>query len=331
MSRDAEGYVAVVRQLPRPTLAQTERFARFVSGAHSWYKHLPVHPKVPFVFYLDPGAGMSRVLTGTDETALVEITDESSRFHYTWQKTADYRRRFGHWAYHAPYGSSFLFAGEGGVVSTAGAGLKVLTETGEWVSVPPDLARQGTARVSALVHLCPNFRIWADDLEHFGLAAVPEPDDDVVPPTAHLLLRRLWSFLKGEARASSGHAEAVRGLPPEALEIIRQRVAERPDSAWIWPRARDWDWPGESWLERLGEAGVEAGRISAVVKYVQVERLRALTASDQEKGEESTEWPREALCRVTEAMLEERGRQLAAMTEAMGRFVGAIFSGASQA
>src|SRR5215470_17737470 len=132
MTPDADDYVRIARQLPRPTLAQTERFARYVSSAHSWYKHLPLAPKVPFVFYLDPGAGMNLVQARTGETALVPITDESTRFHYTWQKTEDYRRRFGHWNYHAGHGTSFLYAGEGGVVSTAGAGLAVLTDAGEW-------------------------------------------------------------------------------------------------------------------------------------------------------------------------------------------------------
>ncbi len=122
MNGGTTDYVGVIRQLPRPTLAQTERFARFVSSAHSWYKHLPVCPKVPFVFYLDPGAGMSLVRTRTGETALVEVTDQSTPFHYTWQKTEDYRRRFGHWNYHAAYGTSFLFAGEGAWSAPPGRG-----------------------------------------------------------------------------------------------------------------------------------------------------------------------------------------------------------------
>ena len=74
MNAGTKDYVGVIRQLPRPTVAQTERFARYVSSAHSWYKHLPIHPKVPFVFYLDPGAGMSRVHTRTGETALERFT-----------------------------------------------------------------------------------------------------------------------------------------------------------------------------------------------------------------------------------------------------------------
>ena len=54
MNESGQGYLDVVRRLPAPTVGQTMRFARFVSMAHSWYKHLPIRPKVPFVFYLDP-------------------------------------------------------------------------------------------------------------------------------------------------------------------------------------------------------------------------------------------------------------------------------------
>src|SRR5438874_5760750 len=113
MNAGTKDYVGVIRQLPRPTVAQTERFARYVSSAHSWYKHLPVRPKVPFVFYLDPGAGMNLVQTGTVVMALVEINDERSPFLYTLQKTVDYCRRFGYWNYHAAHGMSPLYPGEG--------------------------------------------------------------------------------------------------------------------------------------------------------------------------------------------------------------------------
>ena len=205
MTVGTSDYVGVARQLPRPTLAQTERFARFVSCAHSWYKHLPIQPQVPFVFYLDPGAGMNRVHTRAGETALVEITDESTRFHYTWQKTQDYRRRFGHWNYHAGYGTSFLFAGEGGVVSTAGAGLVVLTDSGEWAGVPPGLAASSTALVSALVHPSPNFHIWGAAPTRFGLTDAPDPQDARFQPPAHFVLGRLWGVLQRGRPDGTGH------------------------------------------------------------------------------------------------------------------------------
>jgi hypothetical protein len=326
MKVGSKDYVEAIRRLPRPTLAQTERFARYVSSAHSWYKHLPIRPKVPFVFVLDPGAGMNHVHTRTGETALVEITDESTRFHYTWQKTEDYRRRFGHWNYHADYGTSFLFAGEGGVVSTAGPGVKILTQSGDWVSVPPALAEKGTAQVSALVHPCPNFHIWGDDPARFGLTDAPDPQDARFRPPAHFVLGCLWTLLQRGRLAQPSLSEVCESVPPQAMELVRRSLAEPPQPVWLWPTGSGWDWPDESWLEQLRAAGVEAGLLPPVVKYVESERLRSLTAGMyRRRTQRSPEWPITAMVTLVGAIMEERGRQLAAMTAAMGRFVRGVF------
>jgi hypothetical protein len=326
MTPDAGDYVRAIRQLPRPTLAQTERFARFVSGAHSWYKHLPIRPKVPFVFYLDPGAGMNLVRTRTGETALVEITDESTRFHYTWQKTEDYRRRFGHWNYHAAYGTSFLFAGEGGVVSTAGAGPKVLAESGDWLAVPTGLSGRGTAPVSALVHPWPNFRIWASAPERFGLPEVPEAEDAGFPSGAHPILRRLWRVIQKDRRDRPSLSELVRPVPPHLLEVTQHPAAGRSGETWLWPTEAGWDWPAEEWLEQLRAAGVEERLISSVVKYVEAEQRRRMRETGDRDGDrESPEWPTKVMVRLAAAVAEERGWQLAGMTEAMTRFAESIY------
>jgi hypothetical protein len=326
MNAGTQDYLGVVRQLPRPTVAQTERFARYVSSAHSWYKHLPVDPKVPFVFYLDPGAGMSLVQTQGGETALVEITDESTRFHYTWQKTEDYRRRFGHWNYHADYGTSFMFAGEGGMVSTADPGLNVLTESGDWVRVPPDLATKGTALLSAFVHPCPNLHIWANNLARFGLSGMPDADDTRFLPPGNPVLGRLWSVLQQNKRAGPDLTVVGKAIPAQALELLKRSVAKRPAALWFWPTERGWDWPGEPLLEQLQALGVGASVLSAVVKCTEVEWMRTPAASmNQASTHESPEWPAEAMLALTGEILEERGRQLAAMTDAMGRFIEAVF------
>jgi hypothetical protein len=78
-------------------------------------------------------------------------------------------------------------------------------------------------------------------------------------------------------------------------------------------------------------SGVEAGLISAVVKYTEVERLRPLMVQiypirTPTWRDESQQWPDEGMVKVVEAISEERGRQLAAMTDAMSRFVRAVFS-----
>jgi hypothetical protein len=323
MNVSPKDYVGAIQQFPRPTLAQTERFARYVSSAHSWYKHLPIRPKVPFVFFLDPGAGMNRVHTRTGEAALVEIKDESTRFHYTWQKTQDYRRRFGCWNYHAAYGTSFRYAEEGGVVSTAGAGLKILTQSGDWVSIPPDLAKKGTALANAFVHPCPNFKIWANDPANFGLSTTPDSDDGRFQPPTHFVLGRLWSVLQ-ENRDAGRNLELIPQQvlaphqEPGGVEELRSRLLP--------PMGQGWDWPDEHWLEQLRASGVQAGLIPSVVKHMEVELMRSLMARlYRTRTQESPEWPSAAMLTVAEGIMEERGGQLAAMTDAMGRFVAAVF------
>lgn len=170
-------YLEIIRQLPRPTTEQTEHFAAYVSNAHSWYKHLPIRPKVQFVLYLDPGAGMQRLRDSAGKVRLTAITDKSSEFHYTWQKTDDYRRRYGYWNYHSTRSApSFVYASDGGLVSTAGQGLRIMTATGEVVAVPSDLVQKGTALVNAF--MCPdhNFGIWCYEPENFGLVELPETE-----------------------------------------------------------------------------------------------------------------------------------------------------------
>ena len=130
-------YLELVRALPRPSLEQTYRFAWFVAGAHSWYKKLPTHGTAPFVFYLDPYAGFSTRYYANGKTAVEEITDESDRSHYTWQTTADYHRRFGHWNYDA---------------DTPGEGASVSDGEGNWIAVPRPFLEAGRADVNAFMH-----------------------------------------------------------------------------------------------------------------------------------------------------------------------------------
>ena len=128
-------YLEMVRALPRPSLEQTYRFAWLVAEAHSWYKHLPAHQTVPFMFYLDPYAGYSTTtICATGEVVLQEITDESSFCHYTSQMTADYHRRFGHWNYTVDKDAS-VWDGEG-----------------NRIAVPRPFLEAGRADVNAFMH-----------------------------------------------------------------------------------------------------------------------------------------------------------------------------------
>jgi hypothetical protein len=148
----ASDYLGLVRGLPRPTWEQTFRFARFVAGSHSWYKHLPLDRKVPFSFYLDPHVGESLVIKPTGERTLFEITDESTRWHYAWQTTATFRRRFGRWNDFITYGRPFDVASDGRAVSTERRGPEVMGEDGAWLRVTPGVIEAGAAQINAFVH-----------------------------------------------------------------------------------------------------------------------------------------------------------------------------------
>lgn len=159
MSNFTEGdreYLDLVRQLPRPTIEQTALFASYITEAHSWYKHLPLGSKVPFYLYLDPNAGKNIIHTRTGETAVLDITNESKKFHYTWQTTKDYRERFGIWNYHAESGTRFMIASDGGVVTDPrDKGLKVFapfSRQGAWINVPLISQELGQVNLSAIIY-----------------------------------------------------------------------------------------------------------------------------------------------------------------------------------
>lgn len=141
-------YAEIARKLPKPTRGQMRAFAEFVSGAHSWYKHLSLRVPYPFVFYLDPNAGRDMVSVSDSQVRFVDRTEKSAKFHYTWDTTQAYRDRYGFWDYEASYGATFRYQTGEGVVDTAGPGLKVLAE-GRWLPIPEDLMHRGTALVSA--------------------------------------------------------------------------------------------------------------------------------------------------------------------------------------
>jgi hypothetical protein len=189
--------------------------------------------------------------------------------------------------------------------------------------MPPGLAAGGTAQVSALVHPCPNFHLWAALPDRFGLTDAPDPQDARFQPPANFVLGRLWGLLQRGRPDGPGLAEVCRSIPQEALGLVRRALAGPPQPDWLWPRDSEWDWPDEGWLEQLRAAGVEAGLLPPVVKYIEAERLAE--AMYRRTPQRSPEWPAEAMLALAGAIAEVRGRQLTAMTAAMGRFVGAVF------
>ena len=172
-------YIQLIRQLPPPTEEQSRAFAEYVSNAHSWYKHLPLYPAVPFYFYLDPNAGRKIVDTTPETQVFADITNPKECFHYATLLTADYRTRFGFWDYCHDFDNAFYYRNSQGVMSTespAGSyvdsatnqlGLGVYGAEGGWHALPARLVETGQVALTALVH----------PLQSFSLSWVTSPDE----------------------------------------------------------------------------------------------------------------------------------------------------------
>src|SRR5258708_18678459 len=112
-------YTGVISHLPSPTETQMHQFAEYVSGAHSWYKHLPLYPSTTFTFFLDPNAGREMIRMEDGGVEFKDITEERDRFHYSMKTTAFYRDCFGYWNYDCGRGTSFQDSTREGVRDTS--------------------------------------------------------------------------------------------------------------------------------------------------------------------------------------------------------------------
>ncbi|MDZ7584236.1 MAG: hypothetical protein U0938_05325 [Thiobacillus sp.] len=104
-----DAYRSWIADVAPPTDSQIEAFADYAASARSWYKHLPLNPPgALFQLYIDPHAGMDRVVLASGEISMLERTDETEAFHYSWRTTADYRERFGCLAFACGKGSALF-------------------------------------------------------------------------------------------------------------------------------------------------------------------------------------------------------------------------------
>jgi hypothetical protein len=163
-------YLALTRELPRPTPSQMEAFALHVSGAHSWYKHLPWYPPgKPFYIYLDPAAGMERRRSESGDWV---VSDRQVRgFHYSWLPTADYLDQFGHLAFaqaHATVVSLRLSDGTR-VAPSDDSPTYHDPLNGQLRPVPEPILAAGTAMVSAIIYTSGIRRLSSRDTTQYGI------------------------------------------------------------------------------------------------------------------------------------------------------------------
>lgn len=153
MTKPLDTYRSLLAALPRPTLAQMEAFAAFVSEAHSWYKHLPPWPPgSPFQLFVDPGAGMQVLCDRSGGFELV--VRETKGFHYSQLPTSEYRERFGFLAYSRSVGSRIYLSRSDGVLEAPGDDEAVVfdEEAGCLLPVPKEVLRAGRVELTAAVH-----------------------------------------------------------------------------------------------------------------------------------------------------------------------------------
>lgn len=169
-------YVSLTAALPTPTLKQMEDFARFVSHAHSWYKHLPLLPPgVPFHFFIDPFAGMQRVVAPNGTLQLTERVGKG--FHYSWLPTEEYRNRFGYLAFVQSFSSSISLLQSDGqrLIPTDDAAYIFDPVKQLYFGLPSVVWETGAVRVSGIVHtLAGNYDLWRYVCELKSLPDWPE-------------------------------------------------------------------------------------------------------------------------------------------------------------
>lgn len=146
-------YRELIAPLPIPTTEQTENFAAYVVGAHSWYKHLPCAPPgAPFVFFLDPNAGRELVHTATGRVEYRDRVDGQVQFHYTWMLTTEYHARFGHWQYATDHGTKFAVELAGSTLVLDSGFAEIAGMDGASIPVSPEVVAAGTMLMTAHVH-----------------------------------------------------------------------------------------------------------------------------------------------------------------------------------
>jgi hypothetical protein len=142
-------YRAATAQMPRPTDAQCRDFVRYVSGAHSWYKHLPVgFPGVGMHFFLDPHAGMD----GTHGPGARTVRAKHGE-HDAALPTDEYRRRFGCLSYQCDGSLTMHRRAVPSWRHRFRACTTYRDPAGRWCAIPPEILAAGRAEITAVIDL----------------------------------------------------------------------------------------------------------------------------------------------------------------------------------
>jgi hypothetical protein len=222
-----DDYLALFRSLPLPTAQQRRNFVKFVSTAHSWYKHLPVYlPGAPFYFFLDGAAGSDWVALRDGSYAIAERKERG--FHYSDIPTAEYRTRFGFLSYFCEEGTAVFRGGADRALPRD----KVVAIPGRdatpWC-LPQPVLDSGRAELTAVIH--PNFAAFPwTGLEQSAKSGRVAcwPAESGGKTTLRKIFKRLTEMQKPEYRKeTSERVENHIRRPPN-----KEGINEPHDSYW---------------------------------------------------------------------------------------------------
>jgi hypothetical protein len=148
-------YLDIVKQLPRPTLLQTNNFIEMVCMDHSWYKHLSADIPSLFVFYIDPNAG--RKLEVSLKKHLFRKDEENYQFSpYYDYKVDDYNSQFGYWNYFTTnYTINYIPEDDGGIRDSRPIiEMNYFNKNRVFEPIPEEIVKLGEVGVTAFLHSC---------------------------------------------------------------------------------------------------------------------------------------------------------------------------------
>jgi hypothetical protein len=302
-------YVRAACALPLPTAAQTARFASFVAGAHSWYKHLPLYPMTPFFFFLDPMAGNDGSGPSSKRQGLKAINHDDF-------DVDEYRENFGYWNYHVDEGRTLLMGidrlqRDGSAVDESESAAKVQDIDGGTLVIPSRLMLAGMAKLSAFVHVACSIQIWTD------MARLHRSQN---PFTYAITLDQAPQELPDELRAIWACFNTPNWYPPFESGQLAEYAAHV--AALAADPAAPVSWREESRLMKMArELGGEHLYEQVLVA---VEMRRTITSRKDDFEFFTGSSPNFQVRTLIDHLVYERMRQIQSMKDAMHRFIGGL-------